>query len=183
MEKAKAHQGQTVVDVDMSSKKAGPQQDTFKAAVYTGEMDIEKGEEGDGATAKPIEMIEEEEDEDFGMMIDEMNALMTQPDITPVAVDKDQKEEDEEDPFDDDDAPEVSVHQRIEELRMHLENRMGFDQFLNAYQYMKTIQDQDDEEMVSAKITELMGEGNQATVNPSLLISHPATPSTLTHIA
>lgn len=44
---------------------------------------------------------------------------------------------------------------------MQLETDMGFDRFLSAYQYMKAIQENDDNELVTEKIVQLMGEENQ----------------------
>ena len=62
----------------------------------------------------------------------------------------------------------VSVHQRIEELRLMLEQAMGLERFRTAYQCMKAAGVSDDEQLLSEKIAELMGEGFQ-DLFPSLL--------------
>uniref|UniRef100_A0A7S0F3T9 Uncharacterized protein n=1 Tax=Hanusia phi TaxID=3032 RepID=A0A7S0F3T9_9CRYP len=116
---------------------------------------------------------EEAEDEDYGAMIKEMTALLSKEDspIKPVQVERSMRgneEEEEEDDHEFHGEDEGSIHQRIEELRMLLEEKMGFERFFQAYQYMKEVKDDDEEGMVSDKITELMGEGFQELF-PSLM--------------
>jgi hypothetical protein len=62
----------------------------------------------------------------------------------------------------------VSVHQRIEELRLMLEHAMGLERFRTAYQCMKEAGVSDDEQLLSEKIAEVMGEGFQ-DLFPSLV--------------
>jgi len=49
-----------------------------------------------------------------------------------------------------------------------LEQTMGFDRFYSAYQYMKEVRGGEDDDMLSEKIAELMGEGFQ-DLFPSLM--------------
>ena len=65
----------------------------------------------------------------------------------------------------------VSVHERIEELRLMVEESMGFERFRTAYNYVKQTRGREageGEDMQAERIAEVMGEGCEHLF-PSLL--------------
>jgi len=126
---------------------------------------------------------EEEEEEAFGAMISQMTAILSrcqadadievavnivQPRQPGEVSDGEDCDEDEEDW---EDGTPVSVHERIEELRLMVEESMGFERFRTAYNYVKQTRGREageGEDMQAERIAEVMGEGCEHLF-PSLL--------------
>jgi len=156
-----------VIKVDTSPLAVTPAVDkSFDAMVYTKEGASGGGasDEEDAGNAYDDEEMEgergeeEAEDEDFGAMLKEMTALIVHEEDVPGQVVTAAKP-DAADEWVGEMGNTESSHERIEELRVHLEKELGFDRFFASYQYVKQNQESDEDvDLMTAKITELMGE-------------------------